>query len=154
MYEDSQRDIELDSPRYYGLGLKHKHVPEMMRECGLKYAPIFTPVICDFYCGMIVTVPLHVRLMSKKASTSAIYELFAEYYARQNYLKVAALDEVPSFLAANSLAGTNLLKIYVGGNDEQIFIASVLDNLGKGASGAAVQNMNIMLGLDETTFLD
>lgn len=154
LYESAERDVELDAPRNYGLNLNHKHLPEMVKECGLKSTPIFTPIICDYYCGMTVTVPIYVRLMDKKATISTLYEYFAEYYARQNYVKVAKSEEVPTFLAANSLAGTNLLKIYISGNEERIFIASVLDNLGKGASGAAVQNMNIMLGLDERVSLD
>lgn len=153
-YEDPQRDKELDAPRHYALGLAHKHLPEMVRECGLTFSPVFTPVVCDFYSGMTVTVPLHRRLMAKKADVNAIREYFAEYYATQNYVKIASNSEISAFLSANSLAGTNYLKIYVSGNDEQIFIAAVLDNLGKGASGAAVQNMNIMLGLDERISLD
>ncbi|MCD8201112.1 MAG: N-acetyl-gamma-glutamyl-phosphate reductase, partial [Clostridia bacterium] len=77
----------------------------------------------------------------------------SDYYARRNFIIVPEKDDVPAFIAANELAGTNLLKIYVSGNDDRIFIASVFDNLGKGASGAALQNMNIMLGLDETSYL-
>lgn len=153
VYEAENRDKEFDSPRHYALNLSHKHLPEMMRECGLIKAPIFTPVICDYYCGMSVTIPIHSRLMSKKASVNDINEYFAEYYARQNYVKVPSESEIPAFLAANKLADTNLLNIYVSGNGEQIFLSSVLDNLGKGASGAAVQNMNIMLGLDERVSL-
>lgn len=153
VYESEDRDSALESPRAYALSMAHKHLPEMVRECALSYAPVFSPVICDFYSGMCVTVPLHVRLMDKKTSVNALREYFAEYYARQKFVKVPQESEIPSFLAANELAGTNLLKIYVSGNDERIFIASVLDNLGKGASGAAVQNMNIMLGLDESISL-
>lgn len=153
-YEGEERDKALDSPREYALNLSHKHLPEMQRECGLLYKPIFNPFICDFYCGMIVTVPLYVRLMAKKVSIEGLREYFAEYYARQNYVKIASKEEVPDCLAANSLAGTNLLKIYISGDGERIFLAAVLDNLGKGASGAAIQNMNIMLGLDERLSLD
>ena len=149
VYESNERDEFYKAPRHYALGLAHKHLPEMVRECGLSQSPIFCPVICDYYCGMSVSVPLHVRLMDKKATVKALREMYAEYYARQNYVSVANEDEIPTFLAANSLAGTNELKIYVSGNSEQIFIAAVFDNLGKGASGAAIQNMNIMLGLDE-----
>lgn len=153
VYEAEERDKSLDSPRQYALGLAHKHLPEMMRECGLTQKPAFLPEICDFYCGMCVTVPLHRRLLDKKYDVKAIREVFAEYYVRQNFIKVAAEVQNPQFLPANKLAGTNMLEIYVSGNDELIYLASVLDNLGKGASGAAVQNMNIMLGLDETTSL-
>lgn len=154
VYESSDRGREYDAPRHYALELSHKHLPEMVKECGLIYEPIFTPAVCDYYCGMTVTVPIHSRLMAKKLSVNDIRMYFAEYYATQNYVKVASKDEIPKFLAANSLAGTNYLKIYVSGNSGQIFISSALDNLGKGASGAAVQNMNIMLGLDERISLD
>ena len=153
VYQSGDRDIALDSPRVYAHTLAHKHLPEMVRECGLESAPVFTPVICDFYCGMTVSVPIYSRLMAKKASVNAIREYFAEYYARQNFVIVPPESDIPAFIAANELAGTNKLKIYISGNDERIFIASVLDNLGKGASGAAVQNMNIMLGLDERVSL-
>lgn len=153
VYESEGRDRELDSPREYALNLAHKHIPEMMKECNLSRKPIFNPIICDYYCGMCVVVPVFRDFMSKKLDVNAVRSYFAEYYARRNFIKVAAVEETPTFLAANLLAETNILKIYVSGNDEQIFIASVLDNLGKGASGAAVQNMNIMLGLDERTGL-
>jgi N-acetyl-gamma-glutamyl-phosphate reductase len=153
-YEDDSRSVDLCSPREYALGLKHKHLPEMINECGLKIAPIFTPYICDFYCGMCVTVPIHTRFMNKKYSLDDVRAYLAEYYASQNFIKVVEKDDNPCFLPANKLAWTNSLNIYVTGNDDQILIASVYDNLGKGASGAAVQNMNIMLGLDETTFLN
>lgn len=152
-YESGDRDISLSSPREYALGMTHKHLPEMVRECGLAYKPIFNPFICDFYCGMCVTVPVYTRLMAKKYSVNDLRRFFAEYYVRQNFVKVVDCDDIPQFLAANALAGTNMLDIYVSGNDEQILLAAVFDNLGKGASGAAVQNMNIMFGLDETKSL-
>lgn len=152
-YNAENRSIELSSSREYALGLNHKHLPEMVRECGLSRTPIFNPVICDFYNGMCVTVPLFADFMDKKLGVEDIREYFAEYYVRQNFVKVAKSDEIPSYLASNILANTNMLKIYVSGNDDRIFIASVFDNLGKGASGAAVQNMNIMFGLDERTSL-
>ena len=152
-YESKDRDIALSSPREYALTLSHKHLPEMVRECRLLEKPIFNPYICDYYCGMSVSVPLFKRLMAKKYSVNDVLEYFTEYYARQNFIKVVKSDEIPAFLPANELAGTNYLKIYVTGNDEQILLVSVFDNLGKGASGAAVQNMNIMCGLDERTSL-
>lgn len=154
VYESEERDKELDSPRQYALGLNHKHLPEMVRECGLKFKPLFNPIICDFYSGMCVSVPIFTRFMNKKRSINSLIEFFTEYYAGQNFIKITQNGEVPQFLAANELSGTNNLKIYISGNDEQIIIASVFDNLGKGASGAAVQNMNIMLGLDETLSLN
>lgn len=152
-YNDGNRSAELSSPREYALGLSHKHLPEMVRECHLSQAPLFNPIICDFYSGMCVTVPIFTNLLNKKMTVDNLREYFAEYYDRQKLVKVATCDEVPSYLASNSMTGTNGLKIYVSGNDERIFIASVFDNLGKGASGAAVQNMNIMFGLDECTSL-
>ena len=151
-YECADRDISLSSPREYALTLSHKHLPEMVKECGLSEKPIFNPYICDFYCGMCVSVPLFSRLMVKKYTVNE-REYFAEYYVRQNFIKVVNDNDIPSFLPANELANTNVLKIYVSGNGEQILLASVFDNLGKGASGAAVQNMNIMCGLDERTSL-
>lgn len=152
-YEDEGRDISLSSPRLYAFGQNHKHIPEMVKECGLSLKPVFEPFICDFYCGMCVTVSLFPHLMTKKYGVNDLIEYFAEYYARQNFIKVVENCENESFLPANKLADTNLLEIRVLGNDERIVIASVFDNLGKGAAGAAVQNMNIMLGLDERTSL-
>ena len=149
-YEAEERDILLDSPRQYALTLSHKHIPEMVKECGLSHSPVFNPIVSDFYCGMCVTVPLYRRLLLKNMGVEDIRNYFAEYYAWQNFVKVVQKDEVPAYLPANMLAGTNLLKIFVSGNDDMILLCSVFDNLGKGASGAAVQNMNIMLGLDET----
>lgn len=149
-YEAEDRDIALGSPRQYGLTLAHKHIPEMVKECGLTHAPIFNPIVSDFYCGMCVTVPLYKNLLLKKMGVDDIRTFFAEYYATQNFVKVADKESIPAYLAANELAGENYLKIYVSGNDDIINLACVFDNLGKGASGAAVQNMNIMLGIDET----
>lgn len=152
-YTAEGRDIALSSPRQYALTLSHKHIPEMVKECSLAHAPVFQPIVADFYCGMCVSVPLYKGLLLKKWGADDIREYFAEYYASHNFIKVAKKEEIPAYLAANELAGTNYLKIYVSGNDEMISMFSVFDNLGKGASGAAVQNMNIMLGLDETCSL-
>ena len=103
---------------------------------------------------MCVTVPLYTDLMTKKMSVEQIKTYFAEYYARRNFIKVIEKETLDGgFLSANDLCGTNRMEIYVDGNDEQILLASRFDNLGKGASGAAVQCMNLMLGLDETTSL-
>ena len=150
-YESEGRSPELDSPRQYALGQQHKHLPEMQAVCGLSYAPSFQPIVADYYSGMCVTVPLHTRLMRKKMSVKDIQEYFAEYYAGQNFVKT--MKESKSFLPANPLVGTNNMEIYADGNEERILLASVFDNLGKGASGAAVQCMNILLGMDERTSL-
>lgn len=153
-YEAEGRDARLNSPRQYSLGLTHKHLPEMTAVCGLKYKPVFNPIVSDYYSGMCVTVPLYTRLMNKLKSVSELKTYFTEYYAKHNFIKIiekADLDR--GFLSANDLCGTNRMELYIDGNDEQILLASRFDNLGKGASGAAVQCMNIMLGLDETTSL-
>ena len=151
-YESETRSPELESPRQYGMTQKHKHLPEMTKVCGLEFAPIFNPIVADYYSGMCVTVPLHRRMLAKDFTVTQLKEYFTEYYARQSFIKVA--DAMPAYLAANPLAGTNQMRIYADGNEERIVLASVFDNLGKGASGAAVQCMNIALGLDERTSLD
>lgn len=152
-YQAEDRDYTLASPRQYATAQKHKHLPEMVRECGLEYAPIFNPIICDIYSGMCVTVPIFSRLMTKKYGVDDVRKYFAEYYASQNFIRVMSEEAAAGYIPCNHLNGTNMLEIYVGGNDERIFLAAVFDNLGKGASGAAVQNMNIMLGLDERVSL-
>ena len=146
-YEAEERDRSLDSPRLYALGLHHKHLPEMQKVCALSHPPVFTPYICDFPCGMTVHVPLYRSMLQKKLTVGEMEEVFREHYAGCRFVKVA--KEESGFLAANTLEGTNLLQVFVNGNDEQLLLSARLDNLGKGASGAAVQNMNIALGLDE-----
>jgi len=153
VYQAEDREAALSSPRQYAITLNHKHLPEMVNECGLSQKPIFNPIICDFYCGMCVTVPLYTRLLNKKYSVQDLRKFLTEYYQGSNFISVATEEDTPAFIPANELSGTNNLKIYLSGNEDRIFLASVFDNLGKGASGAAVQNMNIMLGLDETVSL-
>ena len=150
-YEAEGRAEEYDSPRQYGLSQNHKHLPEMQFVCGLEHKPIFNPIVSDFYSGMCVTVPIYTRLMKKKVGVEGLKRYFTEYYASHNFIKVA--QETKNYLPANTLVGTNNMEIYIDGNEERIVLASVFDNLGKGASGAAVQCMNIMLGLDERTSL-
>lgn len=150
-YESADRAEEFSSPRLYALNLAHKHLPEMVRECSLTRTPIFNPYVCDYYCGMTVNVPLFAGLLQKKMTLSELEGLYAEYYATSNFLSVGR--EESGFIAANVLSGQNKLQILVNGNEEQILLSARFDNLGKGASGAAVQNMNIALGLDETVGL-
>jgi len=142
-----------ESPQLYGLGLTHKHIPEMTMISGLSCAPIFSPIISSYYKGMTVCVPLYKRLLLGNASKEAIHEYLSNYYNEEEYIRVMPLgsekDYPNTFLGATRVNDTNYLEIYVVGNDEQIMLVSVLDNLGKGSSGAAIQNMNIMLGLDE-----
>lgn len=143
----------IKSPRLYAFGLQHKHLPEMQKVCGLVNAPIFAPMVCDYYQGMTVSLPLHTRLLSKRISPKELQKFLSEYYKDQQFISVPEIDpeNYPGngYLNATACNGTNTLELFVFGNDEQILLASRLDNLGKGASGAAVQCMNIMLGVEE-----
>jgi len=156
-YEDPGRNPELDSPRQYALTQEHKHLPEMKAVCGLASEPIFNPYVCDYFSGMTVTVPLYGRLLAKKMGAAAVREQLAAHYDGCRFVKVAPLmgeGVLPeAFIPANTLSGTNNMQIFVYGNDDRICLCSRFDNLGKGASGAAVQCMNIMMGIDEGTGL-
>ncbi len=156
-YEDASRNPELDSPRLYALTQTHKHLPEMKIITGLEYEPVFNPYVCDYFQGMTVTVGLHSRLLAKKVTAKDVHEMFAAHYEGAEFVKVAGFmgeGTLPEqFIPANTLAGTNDMQVFVYGNDDRIMITTRFDNLGKGASGAAVQCMNIMMGIDETTSL-
>ena len=157
VYESDEKPEEFYSPRQYALPQEHKHLPEMMKISGLDYKPVFNPLICDYFSGMVVTGPVHTRLLAKKYTLADIHKTFTEHYADANLVKVmpvmgeGVLEN--GFLAANTLSGKNNMEIFVCGNDDRIVLCSRLDNLGKGASGAAVQCLNIMMGIDETTGL-
>ena len=144
---------QFQSPQLYSLGLSHKHIPEMTVISGLSSAPLFSPIISSYYKGMSVCVPLHTRLLSDSNTKESIHEYMQNYYSSEKYIKVMPLgcenDYPNSFLGATRVNDTNYLEIYVVGNSEQIMLVAVLDNLGKGSSGAAIQNMNIMLGIEE-----
>ena len=156
-YEAADRDKSLDSPRLYALTQSHKHLPEMKKIPGLDFEPVFNPYVCDYFQGMTVTVGLHSRLLSKKVSAKDIWQMFASHYDGCNFVKVAGFmgegTLTEQFIPANTLAGTNEMQVFVYGNDKRIDITTRFDNLGKGASGAAVQCLNIMMGIDETTGL-
>ena len=150
-YEDSNRNVEFDAPRLYGMGQTHKHLKEMKAIVGLDQEPLFSPYVCDFYSGMIVTVPLFVNKLNKKMTAKEVHEFFSDYYKDSVFVRVAPFNEKGTedgFLAANRLSDKDYLEIYVAGNDDRISITACLDNLGKGASGAAIECMNIALGLD------
>lgn len=151
-YESKDRDGSLDSPRQYGLTLSHKHIPEMMKVCALTRKPIFNPIVSDYYCGMVGTVPVFADFMKKRMTVQELKAFYREYYAESKFISV--LEEELSFLPANTLSGSNRMELYIGGNDGEILLCSRFDNLGKGASGAAVQNMNLMLGLAEDAYLN
>lgn len=152
-YQDPNRDIGLDTPRQYALTQEHKHLKEMKYITGLDFEPVFNPYICDYFAGMTVTVPLHTRLLSKKVTAKEVWETLSAHYENSRFVKVAGFmgeGTLPeAFIPANTLEGTNSMQIFVYGNDERIMLCSRFDNLGKGASGAAVQCMNIMMGIDE-----
>lgn len=147
-YENPERAQEFDSPRLYALNLNHKHLPEMRNVSGLTHTPLFNPLVCDYYAGMSVSVPLWSAQFEKSVSPDSLREALAEFYEGAKLISVFGAPE-GGFLPANLLTGTDRLNLYVTGNAEQLTLTAVLDNLGKGASGAAVQNMNIALGLDE-----
>ncbi len=146
-YEAGDRSLLLDAPRQYGLGQVHKHLPEMAAVCGLDYAPVFCPIVAPYYAGMEVTVPLTPAEIS--ASPDEIREVYRAYYTSGLIRFVESPDE-EGFLSAGALAGRDDLEISVFGNQDRILLVSRFDNLGKGASGAAIQNMNLVLGADET----
>lgn len=153
-YEAESRPEILDAPGIYGLSLSHKHLPEMQKVAGLDYPPVFMPVVDDYYKGMATTIMLQSRLLEGTPGAEEICARLQGYYADEHFVTVLPFGTNASTLYANELAGTNYLRIIVCGNEERISVTALFDNLGKGASGAAVQNMNIVLGLDETTGLE
>ena len=153
-YEDEARDPRHDSHRIYGTNLQHKHLPEMIKVCGLTHAPVFSPILGDFYNGMATTVMLHRASLPGAPSGEEIRDRLAEYYAGGHFVTVAPFGGDEPVIYADTLANTNRLRITVCASEEHVTVTSLFDNLGKGASGAAVQNMNIMLGLDETIGLE
>ncbi len=146
-YEAQQKSSDLSAPRIYGLSLQHKHLPEMQTICRLTQPPVFCPIVADYYRGMATTVTL------PNLSAQAVWETLSSHYANQSLVSVAPLGTDTSMLSANTFAGHDGLTLYVNGHDTQTIVTALFDNLGKGASGAAVQNMNLMLGLEETTGL-
>lgn len=146
---ETDKTADLYAPRQYGLTQAHKHLKEITAACGLAQAPVFTPVVDDYYSGMEVMVPLFTNLLKGKPSMEAVWQVLAEHYDGCSLISVLPLGEDKGgFIAANALSGYDDMHILVSGNDERVMITALFDNLGKGASGAAIQNMNIMLGLD------
>ncbi len=157
VYEGAEKPEEFNSPRQYALSQHHKHLPEMQLFAGLTYPPMFNPIVCDYFSGMVVSVPIQTRMLDKKITLAEVNGMFREHYAGAKLVQVNPLmtdeEQGKFFLASNTLSGQNKLEIFTFGNDEQILLCARLDNLGKGASGAAVQCLNIMMGIDETTGL-
>jgi len=157
-YRAPAPDRHFESPRHYALELKHKHLPEMTRHAGLSHAPLFSPVIGSYYRGMAVSVPITARTLAARPKLADVHRVLADHYAGQRFVRVIGLGDQAyldqGFLNPMGCNDTNRAELSVHGNDEQVLLVARLDNLGKGASGAAVQCMNIMLGLDEATGLD
>lgn len=150
-YEDPQRSPLLNAPRQYALGQTHKHLKEMNAICGLENAPVFCPIVADFYSGMEVTVSLFKNDL--QGSLADVRRTYAFYYTGPLIHFKETADE-NGFLSAAAFTGRDDMEITVTGNEDRILLVSRFDNLGKGASGAAIQNMNIVLGLPETTGLE
>lgn len=157
VYEGEDKPFEFNSPRQYALSQQHKHLPEMKAVSGLEYTPMFNPIICDYFSGMVVSVPIQTRQLANAVTAEQVHAMYEKHYAGSKMVEVMPLmsmeEQKSFFLASNTLSGVNKLQVFVFGNDEQILLCARLDNLGKGASGAAVQCLNIMMGIDETTGL-
>lgn len=151
-YESPEKPQSYFAPRIYGLTLKHKHLPEMQKVCGLDYPPVFSPIVDDYYKGMAVTIQLQNRLLNGGPTAEDIYEKLAGWYDGQKLIKVHPFG-YDGMIAAADMAGRDSLELIVNGHGEQTMVTALFDNLGKGASGAAVQNMNLMLGFEETAGL-
>ncbi len=150
-YEEEDRDVLLEAPRMYGITQNHKHLKEMKAICALENSPVFCPIVAPYYSGMEVTVPLFREEV--KGGAEAIKALYREYY-KNGLVRFMDTDDEEGFMAANSMSGRDDMHITVVGNEERILVVARFDNLGKGASGSAIQNMNILLGVDENTGLN
>lgn len=146
-YEDENRDPRHESDRIYATSLTHKHLPEMRRICGLTKKPVFSPIVGDFYAGMATSVLL------PGVDAQRAWEALSDHYAGQKLVSVAPLGGDEPVIYANTYAGKDTMRIQVSGQQDQCMVTAIFDNLGKGASGAAIQNMNLLLGLEETTGL-
>ncbi|SHN28272.1 N-acetyl-gamma-glutamyl-phosphate reductase [Rhizobacter sp. OV335] len=146
-------DARLDAPRPYGLTLAHKHLPEMMAHTGLTTKPVFMPIVGSFYKGLAVSVPLHLSSLSASASAESVHAALSRRYEGERFVRVMPLRDAPTledgFFDVQACNDSNRVDLFVFASDDQLLLMSRLDNLGKGASGAAVQSMNVHLGLDE-----
>lgn len=152
-YESDNRPDELNAPRIYGQKFLHKHMPEMTQIAGLRAKPLFSPIVADYYKGMAISVMLRGSDLQSAPTTADLRDFLFTHYSAETFVTVAPLQEEPAFWAANAHTDTNKLEICISGDGDYTILTARLDNLGKGASGAAVQNMNLMLGFDETAGL-
>ena len=153
VYEADTRDKELDAPREYALNQNHKHLKEMQAVTGFLKTPLFSPIICDYYSGMVVTLQFYTDLLKDKPSPERVHGMFAKYFEGEPFVKVMPFGkeaDYNGFLAGNTCAGWDGIELYVTGNEDRLLVSTRFDNLGKGASGAAVQCLNIILGCDES----
>lgn len=151
-YENPERDQKYGAARMYAWGQTHKHLKEMQKITGLDRQPLFSPMTTDYYSGMLVQLPLYTDMLKKKQTPDKIREYLADYYAGEQFIRVmpyGAEAENGGVLYSDACAGWDGIEIYVTGNEERVVVASRFDNLGKGASGAAVQCLNIVLGCEE-----
>lgn len=156
-YEEEGRDKKFDSARMYAWGQTHKHLKEMKKITGLSKEPLFCPMTTNYHSGMVVQVPLYTDMLKKKMSPEEIRDFFAEYYEGEKFIKVmpfGADATAGGALFSDACAGWDGMEIFVTGNEERVVVATRFDNLGKGASGAAIQCMNIVLGCDEAKGLN
>lgn len=160
-YEANDKGKSLYSPGIYGISQSHKHLPEMRKVCGLTTAPVFCPIVDDYYKGMATTVPLHMGQLRGATTLHKVWKALRDYYAGSALVRVAGDPTDPeggiapsSKFYGGQMAGRDDLVLAVAGNDERFTVTALFDNLGKGASGAAVQNMNLMLGFGETAGLN
>ncbi len=146
-------DARLTAPRPYGLTLAHKHIPEMMAHTGSRVKPAFLPIVSNFYKGLAVSVPLHFSQLKAGTDGSALREALAAHYAGERFVQVMPLSDPATleygFIDVQACNDTNRCDLFVFADDRQAVLVARLDNLGKGASGAAVQSMNVHLGVDE-----
>lgn len=150
-------DPRLDSPRPYALGLAHKHLPEMRTHSRLEAKPLFVPIVGNFYKGLAVTIPLELATLRRGTTPEQVQAALAAHYAGERFVKVMPLRDpavlADGFFDVQACNDTNRAELFVFGNDTQVLLMARLDNLGKGASGAAIQSMNVHLGIDEATGL-
>ena len=151
-YEAEERPVDFDAPREYALTQEHKHLKEMQKITGLAEKPLFSPIICDYYSGMVMSVPLYTNRLSGVKTPADVHKVFSDFYQGEKFIQVMPLDAQAgegNMLAGNACSGWDGLRIFITGNEERIVLSSQFDNLGKGASGAAIQCLNILLGCEE-----
>ncbi|XHS79436.1 N-acetyl-gamma-glutamyl-phosphate reductase [Burkholderiaceae bacterium UC74_6] len=151
---ETESEPKLTSPRPYGLGLAHKHLPEMMAHTGLKTAPVFMPIVGNFYKGLAVTVPLHLSMLKPGTKAEHLHQALSAHYEGERFIRVMPLRDPGTleegFFDVQACNDTNRVDLFVFGSETQVLVMARLDNLGKGASGAAVQSMNVHLGCEES----